>query len=208
MSVFTCSRLASIVIILVSIHGHGGGAPPHDGKNFGLPGTLKNMGGGPGGGWFSTAEGGRKFFYPPLGRPFFTKSPPRWKNFGQFLLINYPPGKKIFDHPPFPGAGPGGKFFGRRRRPKNFYPPPPPGGAPPPPSASMTLPMYDCKYSWKPKIRAPKCVETADFALLESQKLISHKIWVIGKSWNFHIVYRTPCNFRFPRCYNMYDFTF
>ena len=81
-----------------------------------------------------------KIFLPPLGRPFFTKSPPRWKNFGQFLLINYPPGKKIFDHPPFPGAGPGGKFFGRRRRPKNFYPPTLRGCTPPLPS--VTLPMY------------------------------------------------------------------
>ena len=28
----------------------------------------------------------------------------------------------------------------------------------------------------------------ADFALLESPKLISRKIWVIEKSWNFHTV--------------------
>ena len=29
----------------------------------------------------------------------------------------------------------------------------------------------------------------ADFALLESPKLISRKVWVIEKSWNFHTVY-------------------
>ena len=29
----------------------------------------------------------------------------------------------------------------------------------------------------------------ADFALLESPKLISRKIWVIEKSWNFHTVH-------------------
>ena len=28
----------------------------------------------------------------------------------------------------------------------------------------------------------------ADFVLLQSPKLISRKIWVIGKSWNFHSV--------------------
>ena len=27
-----------------------------------------------------------------------------------------------------------------------------------------------------------------DFAVLESQKLISRKIWVMEKLWNFHIV--------------------
>ena len=31
----------------------------------------------------------------------------------------------------------------------------------------------------------------ADFALLEYPKLISRKMWVIGKSWNFHNVRRT-----------------
>ena len=31
-------------------------------------------------------------------------------------------------------------------------------------------------------------IKPADFALLESQKLISRKIWVIEKSWNFHTV--------------------
>ena len=32
------------------------------------------------------------------------------------------------------------------------------------------------KNSYKSKFRASKCVKTADFALLESPKLISHKI--------------------------------
>ena len=34
--------------------------------------------------------------------------------------------------------------------------------------------------------RALKCVKIADFAFLESQILISHKIWVMIKLWNFH----------------------
>ena len=38
----------------------------------------------------------------------------------------------------------------------------------------------------KSKFRASKCVEIVDFALLESPKLISRKILVIEKSWNFH----------------------
>ena len=33
-----------------------------------------------------------------------------------------------------------------------------------------------------------KCVEIADFALLESPKVISSKIWVTKKSWNFHTI--------------------
>ena len=40
----------------------------------------------------------------------------------------------------------------------------------------------------KSKFRASKCVKMANFALLENQKLISRKIWVIEKLWNFHIV--------------------
>ena len=40
----------------------------------------------------------------------------------------------------------------------------------------------------KLKFRASKCVKITDFALLESPKLISCKIWVIQKSWNFHTV--------------------
>ena len=45
-----------------------------------------------------------------------------------------------------------------------------------------------CKNSQKSKFKASKCVEMADFALQESSKLISRKIWVIQKSWNFHTV--------------------
>jgi len=38
------------------------------------------------------------------------------------------------------------------------------------------------------KFRAPECVIVADFALPESPKLISRKIWGIEKSCNFHTV--------------------
>ena len=38
------------------------------------------------------------------------------------------------------------------------------------------------------KFRASKCVKMVDIALLESQKLISRKIWLIGKSPHFHSV--------------------
>ena len=38
------------------------------------------------------------------------------------------------------------------------------------------------------KFRASKCVEMVDCAPLESTKLISRKIWVIGKLRNFHTV--------------------
>ena len=45
-----------------------------------------------------------------------------------------------------------------------------------------------CQNSLKSKYRASKCVRIADFVLLESQKLISRKIWVREKSWNFNTV--------------------
>jgi len=38
------------------------------------------------------------------------------------------------------------------------------------------------------KIRSPKFAYKAVFALQESSKLISHKNWVIEKSWNFYTV--------------------
>ena len=38
------------------------------------------------------------------------------------------------------------------------------------------------------KFRASKCVKMADFALQESLKLISRKIWVTENLWNFHTV--------------------
>ena len=37
--------------------------------------------------------------------------------------------------------------------------------------------------------RAPKMAKTAVLKLLHSPKLISRKIWVIVKSWNFHTVW-------------------
>ena len=36
--------------------------------------------------------------------------------------------------------------------------------------------------------RTPKIAKTAVLGLLEYRKLISRKIWVKEKSWNFHIV--------------------
>ena len=45
-----------------------------------------------------------------------------------------------------------------------------------------------CKNSLKSKFRASCCVWKADFALLEYPKLVSRKICVIEKSWNFHSV--------------------
>ena len=49
-----------------------------------------------------------------------------------------------------------------------------------------------CKNSLNSKFRAYKCVKIADFVLLEVSWLISRKIWVIEKSWNFHTVLRMP----------------
>ena len=43
-----------------------------------------------------------------------------------------------------------------------------------------------CKNSKESRYSASKCVKMADFTLVESPKLISRKIWVIEKSWNFH----------------------
>ena len=52
----------------------------------------------------------------------------------------------------------------------------------------------------KSKSIASKCVKMVDFALLESLKLISRKIWVIEKSRNFHTVEMVHRFFRkFPR---------
>ena len=94
--------------------GGGGGPPPPRRRKFWLTRHPKKHGGGPGGGVIFGRRRRPKIFLPPLGRPFFTKSPPRWKNFGQSLLINYPPGKKFFDLPPPQAPAPGGKFFGRK----------------------------------------------------------------------------------------------
>ena len=41
-------------------------------------------------------------------------------------------------------------------------------------------------------------LKMADFALLESPKLVSRKIWVIEKSCNFHTVFHSPVNFLDP----------
>ena len=50
------------------------------------------------------------------------------------------------------------------------------------------LPSENAKNHEKLKFKASKFVKMADFALLESPILISRKIWVIEKSWNFHTV--------------------
>ena len=41
------------------------------------------------------------------------------------------------------------------------------------------------------KFRAPKTAKAAFLELQDSPELISHKIWVTEKSWNFHTVYNT-----------------
>ena len=41
------------------------GGPPHDGENFGLPGTLKNQGGAREGGDFWPPKAVENFFTPP-----------------------------------------------------------------------------------------------------------------------------------------------
>ena len=50
--------------------------------------------------------------------------------------------------------------------------------------------LVNCQIpKYVPKFRETKCVKITHFPLLESQNLISRKIWVIEKSWNFHIVF-------------------
>ena len=46
-----------------------------------------------------------------------------------------------------------------------------------------------CKNSWKSNFRASECVKIVNFALLESLKLISRKIWMIKKCWFSQTVY-------------------
>ena len=57
--------------------------------------------------------------------------------------------------------------------------------------------LKKCKNSQQSEMRPSKFVKMTDFALQESPNLISHKIWVIEKSWNFHTVEKktfTYCN--------------
>ena len=49
-------------------------------------------------------------------------------------------------------------------------------------------PPKSAKFHKNEKFRASKCVKIVDFELLESSKLISRKIGLLQKSWNFHIV--------------------
>ena len=48
--------------------------------------------------------------------------------------------------------------------------------------------FWRLKFTKWTKFTAPKMAKTAFFSLLESTKLISPKIWVMEKSWNFHTV--------------------
>ena len=50
------------------------------------------------------------------------------------------------------------------------------------------FPFWRLQFTKWTKFLAPKMAKMAVFALLESTKLISHKISVIQKSWNFHTV--------------------
>ena len=43
------------------------------------------------------------------------------------------------------------------------------------------------------KFWAPKIAKTAFFELLDSLKMISHKIWMTEKSWNFHTLFLKYC---------------
>ena len=45
-----------------------------------------------------------------------------------------------------------------------------------------------CKICKKSKFSAWKCIKMADFALLESLKSISRKIWLMEKIWSFQTV--------------------
>ena len=52
--------------------------------------------------------------------------------------------------------------------------------------AALISAFKKCKNSYISKFRPSECVKMADFALQESSKLISRKIWMIQKQWNFH----------------------
>ena len=54
-----------------------------------------------------------------------------------------------------------------------------------------------CKNSWRSKFRTSQFAKMAHFALLDSPKLISRKIWVTKKFWNSHTVFTQYSNF-FP----------
>ena len=48
--------------------------------------------------------------------------------------------------------------------------------------------FWRLKFTKSTKFRAPKMAKTAILELLNFQNLISRKIWLIEKSWNFHTV--------------------
>ena len=53
-------------------------------------------------------------------------------------------------------------------------------------------PSKIAKIHKKPKLRDSQCVKMAYFALLETPKLISRKVWGVEKLWNFHTVREYP----------------
>ena len=56
-------------------------------------------------------------------------------------------------------------------------------------------PSKTAKILEKSNSRASECVKIAVFECLKSLKLISLKIWVTKKSWNFHTVTNSVCYF-------------
>ena len=64
---------------------------------------------------------------------------------------------------------------------------------------ALNFDFYEFFHIWRPKFtkwtifRAPKIAKMAVLGLLDSPKLISRKIWLIEKSWNFHTVILKWC---------------
>ena len=69
----------------------------------------------------------------------------------------------------------------------------------------LIWPSKSAKIHEKSKFRAPKCVEMADFALLESPKLISHKIWGFFSQYRKTSI-KSHLNFSWNPCETV-DFT-
>ena len=69
--------------------------------------------------------------------------------------------------------------------------------------------FWKLKFNKWTKLRALKIAKTAVLKLLDSQILISHKIWMTEKSWNFHTVFLTKnnservCSHRFVKCLHL-----
>jgi len=52
--------------------------------------------------------------------------------------------------------------------------------------------FWRLEFTKSTKIRAPEIAKTAVLLLLDSPKLISRKIWMTEKTWNFHTVWPLP----------------